>query len=189
MGMFVEARQAGETGESLSHSKVRRCRRTLATLLCVALANGCQRDYRFETCARYEAPLGRYEVAIRARGIVRAGHDVSQEATADVRIAPLQSTTVPAIRLVVTLPHDLAYEVANGEASRVIWPPVQGTFAELLQRHGYDGSADEITELQRAIEGALAGPKGTMMEGQSRSLRVRSVTSGAGPCVSAMPPP
>ena len=36
-------------------------------------------------------------------------------------------------------------------------------------------TGDERAEFRRAIEGALAGPKGTLMDGQTKTLRVTSV--------------
>jgi hypothetical protein len=41
---------------------------------------------------------------------------------------------------------------------------------------GCTTSPAEVTEILSALEGALFGPKGTMMDGQTKILKVTSVT-------------
>jgi hypothetical protein len=120
----------------------------------------CQRDYQFDTTAHYQAPVGRYELFVHAAGVVRAGADVSNASSAEVRIAPLPSAPGGEIRMRITLPRPA---------------PSDPNVADLLRQHGYSGTDEESAEVQRAIEGALAGPKGTLMEGQSKALRVIEV--------------
>jgi hypothetical protein len=52
--------------------------RSYGVLVAGALILGaCERDYRFETHARYSAPAGGFDVAIDASGLVKAGYDLS----------------------------------------------------------------------------------------------------------------
>ncbi len=54
--------------------------------------------------------------------------------------------------------------------------PGAQVLARLLSDRGYAVNADELDELASATEGVLLGPKGTLMSGQSRCLRVVSTT-------------
>jgi hypothetical protein len=57
------------------------------------------------------------------------------------------------------------------------WPePGAQVLSRLLSDGGYAVHADELDELVSATEGVLVGPKGTLMSGQSRWLRVVSTT-------------
>jgi hypothetical protein len=57
--------------------------------------------------------------------------------------------------------------------------PGAQVLSRLLSDRGYAVDADELDELASATEGFLLGPKGTMMSGQSRYLRVVSTTFGS----------
>jgi hypothetical protein len=142
--------------------------------LTVALALACQRDYRFHTLARYEAPAGRYQVEIHAQGLVRAGADLSAESSGAVEFRPLPASFGHRGRLDVRSAEGQTFEV-DLLGSR----PCQetGGLARLLGEWGYSGlSPDEVAETCRAIEGAILGPKGTLMAGQTTSLRVLETT-------------
>jgi hypothetical protein len=151
------------------------------TLFAIALGfaaclTACQQSYRFDTHARYEAPGGMYQVAVHATGLVQAGSDLSERATADVRLTPLPPAGAPAVHLTIARPGGFSYEVDGGESGNGPWPPPHGGgVGDLLTRHGYQGTAAEFAELQRAIDGALFGPKATLMDGQTRALRVLEV--------------
>ena len=56
--------------------------------------------------------------------------------------------------------------------------PETGTkvLSQLLSDRGYAVYEDELDELVSATEGVLYGPKGTLMSGQSKWLRVVSTT-------------
>jgi hypothetical protein len=56
--------------------------------------------------------------------------------------------------------------------------PDKGTHlvSRLLSEGGYAIYPDEVDELVSAVEGVLSGPKGTFMSGQTRVLRVVSVS-------------
>ena len=149
--------------------------RTAVAIVWLAGLQGCQRDYRFNRHARHEAPLARLQISIEAAGLVRAGDDLSESATATVRVRAVPPGPAPVVELTIGLPDKLAYRVNGGPSGVGTWPPRSGTgLAELLQGFGY-GSVppDELAEIEWAIAGALAWPKGTLMVGQTRTLRVR----------------
>ena len=151
-----------------------RCHRAVVAVVCLACLLACQRDYRFKTHARYEAPLAHLQISIEASGLVRAGADLSEAATARVRIGPIPPAPGPLVELTITLPDRLAYWVNGGPTGRGSWPPRSGAgLAELLRVIGYGSlPPDELAEMERAIAGALAGPKATLMGGQTRTLLV-----------------
>jgi hypothetical protein len=141
----------------------------------IALLSACQRDYRFHTVAVYEAPRGRYSIRIDGQGVVRAGHDISQRSFGLLTVSPSTADLAPAkVTLVlrgsqVHYGDDLLPEGVSPE-------PGAKVLSRLLSDGGYAVYADELEELVSATEGVLLGPKGTLMSGQSRCLRVVSTT-------------
>lgn len=147
--------------------------------LALLLLGGCQRDALFRTVAHYEAPGGRYELAIDATGKIRAGSDLSDEATATVRVTPAPGAGGDSLHLEIVLPDRLTWTVGRGASGTSPWAGARAmdTVATLLRRAGYAESPPmELREAYQAIEGALLGPKATLMEGQTSSLRVLDVT-------------
>jgi hypothetical protein len=120
----------------------------------------CQRDYRFDTVGRYEAIKGHYRLSVHAVGLVRAGDDLSRQSSADVSIVPTMSEG-----------SRIEFRVALPDA-----PLDAATIAKRVAEAGYDAVPEELAESLRAIDGALAGPKATLMDGQTRVLRVLEVT-------------
>jgi hypothetical protein len=119
----------------------------------------CQYDYRFDTHARYEAPQSGYRLDVRAAGVVLAGDDLSRRSGGEVTISPSASAG-SVVTLNVGLPDAL---------------PNRSEIDRRLREAGYDPVAEEVAETEHAIGGALAGPKATLMEGQTKTLRVLEV--------------
>lgn len=145
------------------------------TPLALLLLGDCQRGYRFHTLANYEAPIGRYQIAIEARGQVRAGSDLSDEASATVRVTPAPGANGDSLQLQVILPDRLTYTRGRGPSGSASWSGAGAadTLGSLLRQAGYAASPiGEIEEAYKAITGALLGPKATLMDGQTASLRV-----------------
>ena len=120
----------------------------------------CQQDYRFDTTARYRAARSGYELAVHVTGVVRAGDDLSERSRADVRITPMG-----------TAGSRIEFSVALPDAR-----PTKGDIAKRFTNAGFAADSEELAESVRAIGGALAGPKATLMEGQTKVLRVLDVT-------------
>lgn len=144
--------------------------RVVAALVAAALIAGCQADRPFKTSAVYETGDGRCTMRLETQGVVRAGDDLARDA--DGRIT-LSSTTqqpgAPPIDAAVVLRSgDLTIDGARGAENDVL-------LAAHLAAAGCSPTADERAEIRRAIEGALVGPKGTLMDGQTKVLKVPSV--------------
>jgi hypothetical protein len=143
----------------------------------IALLCACQRDYRFHTVADYEAPRGHYSIRIDGQGIVRAGHDLSQQSFGLLTVSPSSRAGAvdPApITVKVSL---RGSQVHYGDDLPVGGAPperAQEVLSRLLSGGGYAVDADELEELVSATEGVLLGPKGTLMSGQTKRLRVVS---------------
>ena len=116
---------------------------------------------------------------MEARGIVRSGADLSDQASA---VVTCRSTTAPtaAGRAPVTLQVALAQgRVLFGDEFHV-----QGTLptrsrealASALSNAGCSPVPREVEELWSAIEGVLFGPKATLMSGQTKVLNVLSTS-------------
>ena len=148
-------------------------------LAAVALAPlpACQRDHRFHTVAVYDAPRGRYSVHIEASGVVRAGEDLSRQSSGVLSVSPsFDAKPAGPARVVVEITlHDTEVSLdrerfAQGQGDRG-----EAAMTGLLSRAGYSVDREEAAEVVSAVEGALLGPKATLMSGQTRALSVRSV--------------
>jgi hypothetical protein len=153
-------------------------RRTVAAVSLV-VAGGCQTDHAFETVAVYEAPRSACAIRIQASGVVPAGHDVTSEARGTLVLGPQRSAERGG-RPVAILPIALRegrVEVtsSHGEQGNAASRD-HGFLSRLVAEAGCWPAAAEVEELATAIEGVLRGPKTTLMEGQSRALRVVSTT-------------
>jgi hypothetical protein len=130
-----------------------------AIALVAACATACQSDYRFDTTAEYETSGAGCRVRVHASGLVKVGDDLSRQSAAEVTIAP-RSSSGAAVRMTTTLPD---------------MPLDRASLGRLLAEAACDASPEEIAEIHRSIDGALAGPKATLMAGQTHVLRVVDV--------------
>jgi len=143
-----------------------------------ALLGACRGDRSFRTTAIYEAPRAGCSAGIEAHGVVRGGADVSDQSSAAVALhATAGSAARPSASLVAYLEDG---RVRMGSAG-VDGAPGGGLerLSGVWSRAGCAAVPDEMEELRSAIEGALLGPKGTLMSGQTRFLKVVSTTFGA----------
>jgi hypothetical protein len=152
--------------------RVDRVRHRAVSLALLVLSTACQRDDPFHTVAVYEAPRGRYSLRIEAEGRVRAGHDLSEQALARVAVTPLPGAPPSsASRLTFTVSlRDGRIQFGNDSGSE----PSAAALSRRLAPAGYSVNADEAEEMASACEGALLGPKGTLMTGQTKTIRVVS---------------
>ena len=145
----------------------------------VALLSACQRDHQFHTVAVYEAPRGRYAIRIEGQGVVRAGHDMSQEAFGRLTVSPSTEkggANLAPVALKVAL-RGSQVRFGDDQVAEGAGPdPAAQVVSRLLSDGGYAVYADELDELVSATEGVLLGPKGTLMSGQSKCLTVVSTT-------------
>jgi len=129
-------------------------------VFCAIGSVGCQRDHGFQTHAVYRAPLNRFELTVDVSGVVLAGHDVSDNATGCVRVTSLDDAAPVSVELEL-----------DGSVNMV-------SLQQILSTAGLEvASRDELRECVQVINGALGGPKGTTLKGQSESLEVIEVTA------------
>jgi hypothetical protein len=144
----------------------------------LVLLSACRSDLDFHSTVLYEALRGQYQVLVEARGVVSRGHDVSERSNAYVTFSP------PEPRDLSLPPETVMIEVAQ-RASRLYFaseflpddagrPQYADVLSGLMTRYRYTVNSDEVDELVLIIEGALAGPKGTHVEGQTRLFKVVS---------------
>ena len=118
--------------------------------------------------------------------MVRAGHDLSQQASGQLTVSSSSDralgtgpSAAPARRgvpVALTLALRGSQVHYGDDLMPEGTPPEPGSQAlsRLLSQGGYAVHADELEELVTAAEGVLLGPKGTLMSGQSKTLRVVS---------------
>jgi hypothetical protein len=139
-------------------------------LVGAVLATACQADRPFKTSAVYEAAPGRCTMRLQTQGVVRAGDDLARDAEGRLTLSSsAQAPGAPPLDAVVALRSGtLTMDGAVG-------PGIDTLIAVNLTAVGCDLTPAGQAELRRAIDGALTGPKGTLMEGQTKALRVVSV--------------
>ena len=144
--------------------------RLVAPLVAAALIAGCQADRPFKTSAVYQTGDGRCTMRLETRGVVRAGNDLARDAEGRTTLSSAtQATGAPPLDAVVALRSgDLTIDGALGGE-------IDALLAAHLAAVECAPTADERAELRRAIEEALHGPKGTLMDGQTKVLKVSSV--------------
>jgi len=125
--------------------------------------------------AVYQAPRGRYSVHIEASGVVRAGEDLSRQSSGLLSVSRLPGGTSEVADRVV----EIALQGSDVRLDRERFAQGQAAgetaMTRLLSSAGYSLDRDEVAEVVSAVEGALLGPKATLMSGQTRALSVASV--------------
>ena len=136
----------------------------------MAILAACQTDRPFKTSAVYEAAPDRCTMRVESQGVVRAGDDLARDAEGRLTLSSrAQARGAPPINAIVVLRSgDLIMDGAVG-------PGIDTLLAVNLTSVGCDLTPSEQAELRKAIEGALLGPKGTLMDGQTKAIRVVSV--------------
>ena len=144
--------------------------RLVAPFVIAALAAGCQTNRPFQTSAVYGTADGRCTMRLETQGVVRAGDDLARDAEGRLTLSSRsQAPGAPPLDAIVALRSgDLTMDGALG-------PGIDTLLAVNLTAVGCAVRPAEQAELRRALEGALAGPKGTLMDGQTKALRVVSV--------------
>jgi hypothetical protein len=144
--------------------------RLAATLVAASLSAGCQADRAFKTSAVYESASRRCTMRLETHGVVRAGDDLARDAEGRLTLSSsAQAPGAPPLDAIVALRGGNL--TMDGEPG----PGVDTLLAVNLTAVGCDLTPAEQAELRKAIEGGLAGPKGTLMDDQTKTLRVVSV--------------
>jgi hypothetical protein len=155
---------------------------TFAALVSVAGCRSTATGYPFHSRGVYEAPHSGYRFEVVGSGSVAAGADVSDSGSGLVRFCPLLGTSAATLSLELRAGSGSArYEISGtlSEKGSASWGSRNSvtTLQTQLSKAGYAHlDKAELDESVRAIEGVLAGPKGTVLAGQSRSLGVVATT-------------
>jgi hypothetical protein len=133
---------------------------------------GCTINFR--TKSVYRAPRSQYHVEIVAWGEIKSGADITNKGNSDVKI----SSDVPSALSIILKIRD------GGQAIESVIGDVKKAFAkedlervliESLTSVGIAAENNEVTETAKAIYGAMAGSKATLMPGQTKVLDVVDV--------------
>lgn len=154
--------------------------RILVTFLLFVPLSGCQRDYRFQSRAVYEAPQNKYRLEVEATGVVVAGDDLSRTHRGSVRLwATDKRQEDSPLRMRIRHNRDVVeYELPDGRTGTAVWnwKEAESSLAGLLAHAEFEiRAANEVAETVRVINGVMAGPKGTVMPGQTDVLNVIDV--------------
>ena len=138
--------------------------------LCVVVAlTGCSINFR--TKSVYRAPTSQYQVEIVAWGEIESGADITNKGNSDVKI----SSDVPsALPIMLKIREGgQAIESVIGDVKRAFAKEdLERVLIESLASAGIAGESNEVTETAKAIYGAMAGSKATLMPGQTKVLDV-----------------
>jgi len=138
----------------------------------VVLLTGCSINFR--TKSVYRAPRSQYQVEIVAWGEIESGADITNKGDSDVRI----SSDVPSAPPVILKIRDggQAIESVIGDVKKAFAKEdLERVLVESLTSAGIAAENSEVTETVKAIYGAMAGSKATLMPGQVKVLEVVDV--------------
>jgi hypothetical protein len=145
----------------------------MVLLAVVAVLAGC-RGYDFRTLAVYNAPRSRFRLVALTEGTVKAGEDVTDRGRGTVVVCPL-SPGARAIELRFAPGAAVAFAIDKGAKGSLSWGfrAAAPSLSRVLKLGAYPTPrARELDEAVQVIDGALAGPKGTYMSGQTKSVDV-----------------
>ena len=151
---------------------------TLLALIVAVLACGAPiTDLSFHIAAAYRANTSGYQVDIETQGVVRAGHDISDNGAGRVQITPISSTTIWPVTIDLETTSKATISISGEiQEDEQFYSDTQEKLLRVLEQAGYESlSREEVEETVRAIFGAISGPKGVMMDGQTEWLQVISV--------------
>lgn len=136
----------------------------------------------FEFRGEYEAPRSRYHIETISAGNIKGGHDVSNEAFSIVRVCPLSGATGKSFDLALLSTPEGGIKVNSRDvdvaSSEWNWKTSKGIFKTMLARAGFQGVVEEeLIGSVKVLEGALAGPKGAILEGQIDTMKVLGTKS------------
>jgi hypothetical protein len=141
-------------------------------LTVVVILTGC--TIHFRTRSVYRAPRSHYQVEILAWGEIESGDDITSKGNSDVKILSDVASASPVIlrirdggRAIESVIGEIRKTFAQEDLERVL--------IESLASAGIVAENSEVTETARAIYGAMAGSKATLMPGQTKALEVVDV--------------
>ncbi len=151
--------------------------RSLA-LLPLLLVGSCSFNRGFRFYGEYEAEQSRYRIQLISQGYVKPGDDLAESAFALVQFCPAEQSSGKAFRIRLTAAPRQWNKVDSDDlaisSTEWNWRTSQGWLKEALSQAGYrDIAEEELKGSVRVIGSSLAGPKGVILKGQTKSLIVR----------------
>jgi hypothetical protein len=141
-------------------------------LTVVVTLTGC--TIHFRTKSVYRAPRSHYQVEILAWGEIESGADITSRGNSDVKILSDVASASPVIlrirdggRTIESVIGEMTKAFAQGDLEHAL--------IESLASAGIVAENSEVTETAKAIYGAMAGSKATLMPGQTKVLEVVDV--------------
>lgn len=151
---------------------------SFSILLAVSFV-GCSRDSTFCTYAQYEAPRSGYSIRVFGSGSIPSGADHSTSSQGKVLMCPLDAQKSEGIRLTVRDDAKVEYEILGTRmkgTEQWDWSTKHKALTKYLTLGGLSNLTEaEIKETASVIGGVMAGPKGTILKGQSDLLKVLEV--------------
>jgi hypothetical protein len=145
-------------------------------LVALSLLSGCERDHPFRTVAVYEAPRSGYTIRMEANGVVPSGADMSEESSAVLTLTKGPGAGAASPVTIHMALREGRFRFGDDLEFDGIWHTrSEEALTNLLSNAGFLFEPEELTEVLSAAEGVLLGPKGTLMSGQAKALRVVSV--------------
>lgn len=144
----------------------------------MGILGGCNKV--FSTHAIYEAPKSGLRLELQGSGVIEAGHDLSTHSGGVVTLSWRTKVASKQRKLTFArgLGHSLTYKDASGLTRSAPWGGKHSlrTLTSILHAAGATTRyPQELQAIVRAINGVMAGPKGTLHKGQSKHLRVLHV--------------
>ena len=151
--------------------------RSLA-FLPLLLVGSCSFDRGFRFYGEYEAERSRYRIQLISQGYVKPGDDLAESALVLVQFCPTEQSSGKAFRIRLTATPGQWNKVDSDDlaipSSEWNWRTSQGWLKKALSQAGYrDIAEEELKGSLKVIGSSLAGPKGVILKGQIKSLRVR----------------
>ncbi len=138
----------------------------------------CSFNRGFRFYGEYEAEQSRYRIQLISQGYVKPGDDLAESAFALVQFCPAEQSSEKAFRIRLTATPGQWNKVDSDDlaisSTDWNWRTSQGWLKEALSQAGYkDVTEEELKGSVRVIGSSLAGPKGVILKGQTKSLIVR----------------
>jgi hypothetical protein len=145
----------------------------IAMLFVLPAIAACPIENGFGFEGLYEAPESGYRIRIVSRGYVEGGYDIADNAFARVRICPNVRGRGRPLRFSLSaaprVPRVLESE--DVQINSAGWN--EKLLRSVLLTAGYvEPIAEELSGSYRVISNSLSGPKGVILEGQIKSVRV-----------------
>ena len=145
----------------------------IAILFLLPAIAACPFDNGFRFEGLYEAPRSGYRIRIISRGYVEGGYDIADNAFARVQICPNVGGRGRPLRFSLSAAPRVprVFESEDVQITRANWN--EKLLRSVLLTAGYaEPMAEELSGSYRVISNSLSGPKGVILEGQIKSVKV-----------------